>query len=136
MDHQALVASIAPCGLICRLCFRADLCDGCRSDRNLCDRNLSDEGCPQRECSLERGIDGCWECPDLATCDKGIYALQLSPKVKAFAFYLRDHGAEDFIAAVVRNMERGFNVEKDRDYDALTIGGVHTLLRTGELPAE
>ncbi|MCW8799711.1 MAG: hypothetical protein OQK71_02170, partial [Desulfobacter sp.] len=50
MEKKELISSIAYCGLICKLCFLASKCDGCKTANNICDRNLADKGCPQKEC--------------------------------------------------------------------------------------
>jgi hypothetical protein len=47
-DEGALASSAAYCGLVCGLCFLAAKCDGCRSAKSRCDRDLSDQGCPNK----------------------------------------------------------------------------------------
>lgn len=134
MEKKELVKSIAYCGLICKLCFLASKCDGCKTANNICDRNLADKGCPQKECCTTKGISGCWECDKLHACELGIYSDKNSPKVKAFALYIQKNNPNLFINSVVRNTHKGISVEKDKDYDKLNIEGIHKLLDSGEVP--
>ncbi|MFA7109350.1 MAG: DUF3795 domain-containing protein [Sphaerochaetaceae bacterium] len=134
MEKKELINSIAYCGLICKLCFLASKCDGCKIANNVCDRNLADRSCPQKECCISKNIVGCWECEELSTCELGIYSDNNSPKVKAFALYIQKNGTSKFINSVVRNMKRGISVEKDKDYDRLNIESIHRLLDFGEVP--
>jgi hypothetical protein len=132
MDSSGLKQSVAYCGLICRLCFLASGCDGCRSAEDHCERDRSDQGCFQKGCCREKGLDGCWDCPELAGCTQGIYALGEHSKVKAFALCIHEDGMEAFVDHVRRNARRGLSVEKGRDYDGLTIPAVLNLLRNGQ----
>lgn len=131
MDDSHLILSIAYCGLICKLCFQAEKCDGCKSEINRCDRNLSDVGCFQKECCNSKGFSGCWECSELHNCSNGIYSLNNYSKVKAFALFIQKNGKEVFIKAVRNNMKKGLSVEKGKDYDNLEIEKVHAILRSG-----
>ena len=58
-------SAIGYCGLACGLCVHACEPD-CRSGGGF-------EGCVQRACCTENGLDGCWECASLP-CDKGTFA--------------------------------------------------------------
>jgi len=124
-----LVNSIAYCGLICRLCFLKDSCDGCRSAKNLCERNLSDEGCYQKQCCTDKKYDGCWDCENLYSCYEGIYSLGEISKIKAFAICIREDGKEKFIAYILENEKKGWSVEKGKDYDGKQIEDVLKMLR-------
>ncbi len=132
MDATALKDSIAYCGLICKLCFLAERCDGCKTSNNRCDRNCSDEGCYQKTCCLAQDYTGCWECVDLTNCEKGIYELGDLSKVKAFATCIQEDGADAFIYYVIRNQSAGLSVEKGRDYDGKPIPVILNMLRTGQ----
>ena len=131
MNTSDLTSSIAYCGLICKLCFLADKCNGCKSKCNICDNNLSIERCPQKECSIENGFLGCWECSDLEYCTKGVYSSENSPKVKAFALFIQMYGSPKFIESVMSNIEKGISVKKGEDYDSLDIDAIHKLLLSG-----
>jgi hypothetical protein len=133
MNPNELIESIAYCGLICRLCFRAQECSGCKSPVNLCEHNCADEGCYQKNCCERQGFAGCWECSQLADCTEGIYSLGEMSKIKAFAICIQQDGAKAFAAYVLRNEQRGISVEKGKDYDGLPIPGVLRRLRTGEI---
>ncbi len=131
MDHGSIAGSVAYCGLICRLCFRADRCDGCRSAGNRCERNGSDEGCFQKACCETNGYPGCWACADLERCTEGIYRDGARSKVRAFALCIRQEGLEAFVGHVLRNRQAGLRVEKGGDYDGLPTDAVLRLLRSG-----
>lgn len=133
MNHGLIADSVAYCGLICRLCFLADRCDGCRTAANRCERNCSDEGCFQKSCCERRNFRGCWECEDLEDCAEGIYHEGLHSKVRAFALCIRQDGLETFMDLVLRNQRAGLRVEKGGDYDGLPAEAVLRLLRSGSL---
>ena len=120
--------SIAYCGLVCRLCFLADKCDGCKTLNNRCERNCSDPGCFQKQCCENNNRDGCWECADVYICEKGIYSNG-NTKVKAFAIAIREEGKERFISHILRNISRGRSVEKGKDFDGRSIDEVLAMLR-------
>ena len=124
--------SIAYCGLICKLCFLASKCDGCKTEFNRCERNLSEEGCIQKSCCGERGFEGCWQCQDLKNCTHGIYSLGDYSKVKAFAICIQEDGIDAFVGYVLRNQSMGLNIEKGGDYDGRLIPSVLKMLRTGQ----
>ena len=52
---------------------------------------------PQR--GLLPGIDGCWACGRLETCQKGFYTPgnDGAEAAKAQAVYIRDHGKKEFL---------------------------------------
>ena len=129
INNSKLSKSIAYCGLICRLCFLANKCDGCRSDKNLCEKNCSDEGCLNRNCCESKGIKGCYECGELYTCTQGIFSFGNMSKIKAFSICIREDGIDSFISSVVANMKNGLSVEKGKDYDGKKIDEVLKMLR-------
>ena len=133
LDPQQLMQSIAYCGLICHLCFLSAKCDGCKSDKSLCEHDMSDKGCFQKQCCIAKAFEGCWECAQLWNCKEGIFEQDNFSKVKAFSLYIQKVGKASFIADVVRNTESGLSVEKGKDYDNLEIGQVHKLLKYGYL---
>ena len=132
-ENKLLSDSIAYCGLICKLCFLANKCSGCKTKCNICDNNLSDAGCYQKECCTKREISGCWECKELSKCNKGMYSPKNSEKVKAFALYIQKNNKDKFIEAILKNINNGFNIKKGKDYDNLDIKTIHKLLDTGKL---
>lgn len=129
--NENLIESIAYCGLICNLCFQADKCDGCKTLNNNCERNLSDEGCYQKDCCVQKGYQGCWECDGIQNCNEGIYELGDMSKIKAFAICIQEDGKEVFMDYVTRNMNKGLSVEKGQAYDGKKIKEVLQLLREG-----
>ncbi len=131
MEPLTVKSSIAYCGLMCKLCFRAAECDGCKTAGNLCEKDHADEGCFQKNCCQEKGFAGCWQCSELSGCTQGIYCLGDESKVKAFAICIQQDGMDRFVACVLRNQAAGWSVEKGRDYDGRPIEEVLRMLRTG-----
>ena len=131
LTAKNIAASVAYCGLMCGLCFLADKCDGCKTASNRCDRNCSDEGCQQKNCCEDRKIAGCWECPDLASCEKGIYSAGNMSKVKAFARAIKEDGMDRFTGNVLDCLSNGLSVEKGKDFDGIPIPEVLALLHSG-----
>lgn len=129
MNRVELIDSIAYCGLICKLCFLANKCDGCKALNNICDRNCSDNGCFQKICCEKKEIDGCWNCENIYTCENGIYSLGNLSKIKAFAICIREDGKDLFINNIIKNMEKGWSVEKGKDYDNKTISEILSMIR-------
>ena len=129
MEPDSLASSVAYCGLVCRLCFLAARCDGCKTTNNRCDRDCSDVGCFQKNCCVKKGFSGCWECDALESCVEGIYAQGDRSKVKAFAIAIREDGMEGFTGNVRAALKRGLSVEKGKDFDNHTIAEVLAMLR-------
>jgi len=95
------VDPIAYCGFSCNHCFLAEWCGSCRTAYNTCSfATVSPDGlCPNVKCCMEKGIDGCYECGGLETCEKGFYILSNdgANAAKAQALYIRKHGKKEFL---------------------------------------
>jgi len=128
-EHYELAEYVSFCGLICRLCFMADKCDGCKADINLCEKNCSDEGCFNRSCCEAKCLKGCYDCSEIYSCTQGIFSLGDMSKIKAFSICIREDGIDSFISSVVSNMKKGLSVEKGKDYDGKKIDEVLEMLR-------
>lgn len=121
---------VAYCGLVCDLCHLAGKCSGCRTERNICGKHLSEAGCFQRECCIKRHIRGCWECGDFP-CNRDMYSDENDPKVKAFARCIREDGMDRFLSYVHANQKRGVDIRLHGDYDGRTGEEVLVMLRKG-----
>ena len=92
---------IACCGFSCNHCFLGEWCGSCRTAYNTCSfATVSPDGkCPNTVCCQEKGIDGCYECSLLETCEKGFYtpANDGANAAKAQAMYIRKHGKKEFL---------------------------------------
>lgn len=124
--------SIAYCGLICDLCYPDGGCS-CKSN-NHCGKRLSSEGCFQYSCCTEKGIDGCWECPN-SPCGKDMLAAD-KVKMRAFVRCIKEDGVEAFIGYLQRNKEAGIVYHRTGvfgDYDLSNETGVLQLLRGSRL---
>ena len=80
---------IAFCGLACCVCGQNETCAGCRNDG--CENR---EWCKNRSCCLEKGLSGCWECPDFPCQDTMLDKM----RVRAFARFIREYGEALFKA--------------------------------------
>lgn len=119
---------IARCGLACCLCSENVNCSGCNSEK--CpDR----EWCENRECSLQKGIDGCYLCGE--DCRKGL--LQ---KIKPYAFqlFIRRYGMEELLNNLERNEANGIVYHREGitgDYDEFDdVEKLITFIKTGKKP--
>ena len=95
------VDPVAYCGLSCNHCFLGAWCGSCRTVYSTCSfATVSPDGkCPNAACCREKGIDGCWECGLLETCEKGFYTASNdgANAARAQALYIRKHGKEAFL---------------------------------------
>ena len=57
--------SIGYCGLACGVCTHA-----CNPD---CRGGGGEKGCHHRDCCVEKGLEGCWECAEFP-CENGFFA--------------------------------------------------------------
>jgi hypothetical protein len=133
LDSAELQRSVAFCGLVCHFCFMAAQCAGCRVAGCACPGPEQDGDCVHRRCCLERGLEGCWQCPGLGTCQSGLFAPARSSKVKAFATFIQEEGLARFITALRAGRARGWRIEKGGDYDGKPEAAVRELLRAAAL---
>ena len=95
------VDPIAYCGLSCNHCFLAEWCGSCRTAYNACSNaTCSPDGkCPNVLCCEEKGIDGCYQCDCLESCEKGFYVPSNdgANAAKAQSLYIRKHGKKEFL---------------------------------------
>ncbi len=89
---------IAYCGLACCSCSENAECPGCKND-GCRDR----EWCKNRNCCIEKGLNGCWECAEFP-CAGGMLDKK---RIRAFARYVREFGEADLIRVLERNERRG-----------------------------
>ncbi|MCI5648368.1 MAG: GNAT family N-acetyltransferase [Fusicatenibacter sp.] len=90
----------AYCGFSCKHCFLGEWCGGCRSVFNCCSYGtLYEKGrCPNADCCKKKGLDGCYACAELETCEKGFYQPDQDGAYacKAQAIFLKKYGKEKF----------------------------------------
>jgi hypothetical protein len=112
------VDPIAYCGFSCNHCFLAAWCGSCRTAYNACSyATVSPDGkCPNAVCCQEKGIDGCYECDLLETCEKGFYISSNdgANAAKAQALYVRKHGKEALLKVHDRLHEK-YSFEKTQE---------------------
>ncbi len=130
VDRQSLIDSIAYCGLVCGKCHQRDTCDGCKNTARLCSRSAV---CFQRSCCLQKGLEGCWECPDFP-CGQDMHSSSHDLRIRAFVRFIRDEGAGTLIDCLLQNEQRGIYYGYMRDYDGkASEDEVIRLLTTGTL---
>ena len=104
------VDPIAYCGFSCNHCFLNAWCGSCRTVYNTCSfATVSPDGkCPNAVCCQEKGIDGCYECDRLETCEKGFYTPSNdgANAARAQAMYIRRHGRKEFLKVQDRLHEK------------------------------
>ena len=104
------VDPVAICGLSCNHCFLAEWCGGCRTKYNACSFATYSEGriCPNVKCCNEKNIDGCHECSELETCEKGFYVPSNdgANAARAQSLYIRKYGKKDFLRVQTRLHEK------------------------------
>lgn len=95
------VDPVACCGLSCNHCFLAEWCGSCRTIYNTCSfATVSPDAiCPNVKCCEEKGLDGCYECGSLESCEKGFYipSNDGANAAKAQALYIRNHGKKELL---------------------------------------
>jgi len=124
--------SIGFCGLACNLCHLADKCDGCKSDHNCCGRHLSESGCYQYNCCVEKNLNGCWECKDFP-CGKDMFSDNHDIRLRAFVRCAKEEGIEKLAEYIMINQQNGILYGYNKDYDNLGSEDiVLKLLRTGQ----
>ncbi len=119
---------IAYCGLACCLCSENQDCPGCQNGDGPC---FSE--CENFPCVRERGLAGCWECPDFP-CGKGMHKNNL--RAQAFVKFAKERGVEHLLACLERNRWAGIVYHRPGgltgDYDLPTEEEIFRRLETGE----
>ncbi|WP_022778797.1 DUF3795 domain-containing protein [Butyrivibrio sp. AE3009] len=104
------VDPVAICGLSCNHCFLGEWCGGCRTSYNVCSFATCSEGriCPNVKCCKEKGIDGCYECSEIETCNKGFFVPSNdgANAAKAQSLYIRKYGKKEFLKVQTRLHEK------------------------------
>ena len=104
------VDPVAICGLSCSHCFLGEWCGSCRTEYNACSFAKYSEGgiCPNVKCCNERNIDGCYECDELLTCEKGFYipSNDGANAAKAQSLFVRKYGKKEFLRVQDRMHEK------------------------------
>lgn len=117
---------IARCGLACCLCSENDNCGGCLSD-DCKDKDL----CANRRCTIEKGINHCYECSE--NCKKGLLG-----KIKPYGFTLfaKRYGEDKLLNRLEENERNGVVYHREGiigDYDYFDdIEKLIEFIKTGE----
>lgn len=112
---------ISVCGHHCDYCFMGQWCGGCRSDYNCCSFATISEGgiCPNVKCATKRGLDACYDCPDLRDCQKGYYGKEYNDEheytAKATAMFIHKYGKEEYTRTLQTAIAAGAAYAKDFD---------------------
>ena len=128
MNKQALVDSIAYCGLVCGMCHLKTECDFCKNTASLCARS---EVCYQRNCCIQRELGGCWECAEFP-CGKDMQSTTHDLRIRAFVAFIKAEGSEALVDCLLRNEAVGIHYGHGKDYDSKSCEEeVIQLLKTG-----
>jgi hypothetical protein len=128
MNKQALVESIAYCGLVCGMCHLSAECDFCKNTASLCARS---EVCYQRNCCIHRKLQGCWECAEFP-CGKDMHSTTHDLRIRAFVAFIKAEGTETLVDCLLTNEANGIHYGKGKDYDGKSSEEeVIRLLKTG-----
>jgi hypothetical protein len=130
MDDQELLKNVAYCGLVCSLCDHNPVCTWCRNPPCNTDRCDKDH-CYHRQCCLEKGLAGCWECEDFP-CSSGRFVDENRGQTVGFIKCIREQGIEGFINILQSNAGQGIRYGMSGDYRHKTEAEVLALLHSGE----
>ena len=115
---------IARCGLACCLCSENASCTGCA-------QCVEKNDCENRECSMKKGLAGCYECTE--NCRKGLLA---KGKPYGFIQFIRQYGQERLLDCLEANEKRGVVYHRQGitgDYDECgSIEELFRLIETGK----
>jgi RimJ/RimL family protein N-acetyltransferase len=117
---------IGYCGLACVLCSDKD-CPGCAT-------GIANGGdCSAGKCAAEKGLDGCYACPDYDSCTEN---MPHGKRNKAFNRYASEFGLDALMERLRVNDENGITYhtpdKTPGDYDVLeTEDEIFQLLRYG-----
>lgn len=119
---------MAYCGLACCVCAQNDTCAGCRSDG--CENR---EWCQNRNCCIEKGLNGCWECAEFP-CGAG---LLRKIRARVFAAFAAEFGEDTLMNRLEENEKAGmvyhYKNQLIGDYDVPeTEDGIKRLILTGK----
>lgn len=108
---------VGVCGHHCDHCFLGQWCGGCRSGYNCCSfaTVFPDGVCPNVRCAGEKGLDGCYACPELAACKTGYYGVEKEYAAKAAALFIRKYGKEAYSRVLADAIAKGLSYAKDLD---------------------
>ena len=119
---------IAYCGFSCNHCFLSEWCGSCRTAYNVCAfATISPDGkCPNAVCCQEKGIDGCYECDNLESCEAGFYipSNDGAQAAKAQAMYIRKHGKKAFLKVHDRLHQNCGFWKRAEQYTNIVDGGI------------
>ena len=118
MSIKEVADSIGYCGLICRFCHESDHCNGCKSNNNCCGRHLSEQGCFQYNCCVNKGINGCWECSE-SPCTKDMFNEHHNIRNRTFVKVAKAEGIDKLAQYVLVNQNNGILYGWNKDYDNL-----------------
>jgi hypothetical protein len=89
---------IAYCGLACAVCSENADCPGCRNEG--C---RDKDSCINLKCCRERGLNGCWECPDFPCRGNMLDNI----RIRSFAKFIKQYGSVKLLDCLERNERNG-----------------------------
>ena len=108
-DARKGVDPVAYCGFSCNHCFLGQWCGSCRTQYNACSfaTVFADKKCPNVVCCQERGLDGCYECEELQSCEKGFYTKENEGAIdaKTRALFISKYGKTIYLKVLAKLQE-------------------------------
>lgn len=134
MNEIDVMNNLGSCGKTCKLCSKADECDGCREKKARHARKNSLEGCYPYFCCRRKGIDGCWQCAE-GPCDKDVFAASEkgSMMLRAFVMCAKEEGTLALGTYVFQNQIHGISFASKRYMDCQDEEEVLSLLHSAKL---
>jgi hypothetical protein len=125
MLKEDVVKSVAYCGLICHLDSCYENCGGCKQGRG-----CGDKDCYQKNCCIEKSLNGCWEC-DISPCNKGYFSDKEDSNGQFIACikFIKEFGVEQYIDTIKINIGIGIKYGLGGDYGKKSEDEVMKLLK-------
>lgn len=108
------------CGHHCDHCPFTKWCGGCRSQYPGCSfaTLFDNRRCPNVTCAGEKGLDGCYSCPEAVDCQKGYFGAEDGYTAKGAALYISRHGKEAYARALSKGAERPEGIDTPEKFAA------------------
>lgn len=102
------------CGHHCDHCPFSQWCGGCRSVYPRCSfATLFEDGrCPHVACAGEKGLKGCYDCPELPGCQKGYFGAEDGYTAKGAAQFIAKHGKAAYAQVLSQDRERPEGIDQ------------------------
>lgn len=117
---KAATDPVAFCGFHCKHCFLEEWCGYCRSECALCSYAtlFPDNRCENEKCVRAKGLNGCFDCPELQDCKKGFFSDPAGSIPKACSFFIRKYGKEEYSRVLNMADEKKIRLIEENDAES------------------